>query len=88
MKAYINENYEQALIETFLKFDDLLKSEKVNSLLKKFHKTQFSLDFEFDLKISIDILKEENFSSEIKNNLMDFSINEENLISKEPFGNY
>jgi hypothetical protein len=34
MRAYKQKNYEQALIETYLKFDELLRLEKVNQFLK------------------------------------------------------
>jgi hypothetical protein len=34
MKSYKQKNYEQALIETYLKFDELLRLEKVNQFLK------------------------------------------------------
>ena len=34
MKSYKQKNYEQALIETYLKFDELLRLEKVNNFLK------------------------------------------------------
>lgn len=40
MKSYKNEKYEQALIETFLKFDELLRLDKVNTLLKECMKEQ------------------------------------------------
>jgi hypothetical protein len=53
MKSYKEKNYEQALIETFLKFDDLLRTEKVNNLLKKFHNKTLNENYEIDLmKIS------------------------------------
>lgn len=35
MRAYKNQNYEQALIETFLKFDELLRIEKIDSCLRQ-----------------------------------------------------
>jgi hypothetical protein len=35
MKSYKQNNYEQALIETFLKFDELLRLDKVNQFLKQ-----------------------------------------------------
>lgn len=40
MKSYKNEKYEQALIETFLKFDELLRLDKVNTLLKECKREQ------------------------------------------------
>ena len=53
MKSYKEKNYEQALIETFLKFDDLLRSEKINNLIKKFHNKTLNEYCEFDMmKIS------------------------------------
>jgi len=67
MKAYKNKNYEQALIETFLKFDDLLRTEKVNNLLKKFHNNQLAQNYEIDMKISFDYLKDEYLLTELKN---------------------
>lgn len=38
MKSYKERNYEQALIETFLKFDELLRNERINKFLKDNHK--------------------------------------------------
>jgi len=38
MRSYKNKNYEQALIETILKFDELLKNQKINDYLKCFSK--------------------------------------------------
>lgn len=35
MKAYKEKNYEQALIETYLKFDELLWNEKINNFLRE-----------------------------------------------------
>jgi hypothetical protein len=52
MKSFKEKNYEQALIETFLKFDDLLRSKKINNLLKKFHKKTIVENYEIDMKIS------------------------------------
>jgi len=52
MKSYKDKNYEQALIETFLKFDDLLRSEEVNNLLKKFYNKSLAENYEIDMKIS------------------------------------
>jgi len=40
MKSYKNRNYEQALIETILKFDELLRNEKINEFLKNYSKSR------------------------------------------------
>lgn len=81
MKAYKNKNYEQALIETFLKFDDLLRTEKVNGLLKKFHNNQLSQNYEFDMKISFNYLKDEYLLTDLKNDSMTLDVSEDNLVS-------
>jgi hypothetical protein len=54
MKSYKEKIYEQALIETFLKFDDLLRDERVNNFLKENSKVpkkdmyvDYSIDYEF-----------------------------------------
>jgi hypothetical protein len=54
MKSYKEKNYEQALIETYLKFDELLRDEKVNNFLKnhsrenKENKMDYKLEIEFN----------------------------------------
>lgn len=47
MKSYKEKNYEQALIETYLKFDEILRSEKVNNFLKMNNKTRIQ-KFDYD----------------------------------------
>lgn len=79
MKAYKNKNYEQALIETFLKFDDLLRTEKVNNLLKKFHNNQLAQNYEIDMKISFDYLKDEYLLTELKNDSSTLDIFDDTL---------
>ena len=73
MKSFREKNYEQALIETFLKFDDLLRSKKINNLLKKFHKKTIVENYEIDMKISFnkndeyllnEIMEQENNNNE------------------------
>ncbi len=80
MKSYKNKNYEQALIETFLKFDDILKTEKVNTLLKKYYNNNtLAQKYEFDMKISVNYLQEENLLAEVKNNVSSLDIREDVL---------
>ncbi len=64
MNAYKNRDYEQALIETFLNFDDILKTKKVNEMLKKFEKNQLSEKQEFEMQISFNYLKDEYILTE------------------------
>ena len=73
MKSFKEKNYEQALIETFLKFDDLLRFKKINNLLKKFHKKTIVENYEIDMKISFnkndeyllnEIMEQENNNNE------------------------
>ncbi len=64
MNAYKNRDYEQALIETFLNFDDILKTKKVNEMLKKFEKNQLSEKQEFEMQISFNYLKDEYILNE------------------------
>lgn len=47
MKSYKEKNYEQALIETYLKFDELLRDEKVNNFLKMNSKNR-AQKFDYD----------------------------------------
>ena len=83
MKSYKNKNYEQALIETFLKFDDILKTEKVNELLKKYHNTQLNQNFEMDMKISFSYLQDENLLAELKNETTSLDICDDTMISND-----
>ena len=66
MNAYKNRDYEQALIETFLKFDDILRTEKVNEMLKRFQSNQLSQNYEFDMKISFNYLKDDYLLTELQ----------------------
>jgi len=56
MKSYKQKNYEQALIETYLKFDELLRIEKVNQFLKNNFqsKKESRLDITFSNGINLD----------------------------------
>ena len=47
MKSYKLKKYEQALIETYLKFDELLRLEKVNQLLIKQYNNIIKLVFDY-----------------------------------------
>lgn len=83
MKSYKNKNYEQALIETFLKFDDILKTEKVNGLLKKYHNTQLNQNFEIDMKMSFNYLQDENLLSELKNESANLNVCDDTMVSND-----
>lgn len=56
MKSYKQKNYEQALIETYLKFDELLRLEKVNQFLKNnmMSKKNSRLDITFSSTLQSD----------------------------------
>jgi len=50
LNSFESGNYEQALIESFIKFDELLKVEKINNFLKRDNymiKKEFDFDLEF-----------------------------------------
>lgn len=77
MKSYKNNNYEQALIETFLKFDEILRTEKVNGLLK-FYSKSLTKNYEVDMKIALNQFDDNNeMFSDIKNNLSSMTINDQ-----------
>lgn len=76
MKSYKNENYEQALIETILKFDELLKNEKINEYLKSYSKrraqnnnTNFNLEI-LNKNTLIENNIEQNLESVDNNNII------------------
>lgn len=81
MKAYKNRDYEQALIETFLKFDDILKTEAVNDMLKNFNNNHFSQNYELDMKISFNYLKDEYLIKEFQSKSISLDVAEENFHS-------
>lgn len=87
MKAYKNRDYEQALIETFLKFDDILRTEKVNALLKKFQNNQLPQNYEFDMKISFNYLKDEYLLTEFPSKPISLDITEETFVSDKSSSN-
>lgn len=80
MKSFKNKNYEQALIETFLKFDDILRTEKVNGLLKKYHNTQLNQNFEMDMKINFNNLQDENLLCELNHESASLDIFDDTMI--------
>lgn len=86
MKAYKNRDYEQALIETFLKFDDILRTEKVNEMLKRFQSNQLSQNYEFDMKISFNYLKDDYLLTELQSKPVSCEI-EETFISDKLLSN-
>ncbi len=53
MKSYKQKKYEQALIETYLKFDELLRMDKVNQVLIKQANTQANSDIKVDFTVQI-----------------------------------
>jgi serine/threonine protein phosphatase PrpC len=61
MKSYKEKNYEQALIEAYLKFDEILKDEKVNYFLKEQNGlnrfTDIVVDYQLDLDFNSGSLK-------------------------------
>jgi hypothetical protein len=73
MKSYKEKNYEQALIEAYLKFDELLRNDKVNDFLKahqnnhkKIPLTSFDYaPIEIDLNTSISYVKSPTMQLEI-----------------------
>jgi hypothetical protein len=52
MKSYKEHNYEQALIETYLKFDELLRNVRINEFLKELHKNKREISI--DVKMDVD----------------------------------
>jgi serine/threonine protein phosphatase PrpC len=62
MKSYKDKNYEQALIESYLKFDELLRDSRVNSFLKESSKAKndividYSIDYEFKTYITSSVI--------------------------------
>jgi hypothetical protein len=57
MKAYKEKNYEQALIESYLKFDELLRDDRVNEFLRE-HKVSRSppmLDYRIEVEVGGDM---------------------------------
>ena len=77
MKSYKQKNYEQALIETYLKFDELLRLEKVNQFLKNnmMSKQNSRLDITFSSTLQSD-------SSSNPVNFVEIMRNEEVKIKK------
>ena len=67
MKSYKNKNYEQALIETYIKFDELLKLEKINNFLKKYSerkiRNNISRNNIVGLDVNMELSMEENNSN-------------------------
>jgi hypothetical protein len=56
MKAYKEKNYEQALIESYLKFDELLRDSRVNDFLKEQKANRLiPMDYRIDIDIGGDI---------------------------------
>ena len=88
MKSYKNKNYEQALIETFIKFDDILKTEKVNGLLKKYLNSRLNRNFEIDMKISLYNFQDENLLSELKNDSANKDLNDDTIGLYNISGNF
>lgn len=75
MKSYKEKNYEQALIETFLKFDELLRNERINKFLKENHKSRIN---KFELEtygIESSYQDNDKVSSEKSNNNQSNQIN-------------
>lgn len=88
MKSYKNRDYEQALIETFLKFDDILKTDKVNALLKKMQNNQLLQNYEVDMKISFNFLKDEYLLTDFQNTPVSLDITDETFMSDKSSSNY
>jgi serine/threonine protein phosphatase PrpC len=66
MKGYREKNYEQALIEAFLKFDELLRDEKVNEFLKEHRAGKGTiLDYRFEVKFVGEMVKSPAMQIEI-----------------------
>jgi hypothetical protein len=67
MKSYKQKNYEQGLIETYLKFDELLRLEKVDQFLKEYQKNSKNpLDITFSSAVNQEniIEKKETYDSD------------------------
>jgi serine/threonine protein phosphatase PrpC len=63
MKSYREKNYEQALVETFLKFDEMLRDHNVNRFLLEHDRTNSQdvvLDYTLNAEFKSDTLDEAN----------------------------
>ena len=74
MISYKNNNFEQALIETYLKFDELLRTDKINIFLKK-HSKRRAQNRDADFNIGI-IMNNNLQKCDIKKNI-NYKIEEE-----------
>lgn len=86
MKSYKKRNYEQALIETILKFDELLKSEKINEHLKNYSKRRVqnnNNNFNIDLMNSKNNMCPEGKLNEKMHNENNINNNANNNISEK-----
>jgi hypothetical protein len=93
MKSYKQKNYEQALIETYLKFDELLRLEKVNQFLKNnmMSKKDSRLDITFSSGLQADygsspvnfgeVMRTEEVKIQKMEKILDSGSRENNLIS-------
>jgi protein phosphatase len=85
MKSYKLKKYEQALIETYLKFDELLRMEKVNQLLiKQYNNTKShnnNNNYEINFQLQKDNKDYEKFES-AKERLTAINSNNYNAIDK------
>jgi len=69
MKSYKLKKYEQALIEAYIKFDEILKMEKVNHLLiKQYNNIQSGNKYEINIEFKFDNNSENRIMEVISNN--------------------
>lgn len=85
MKSYKSQNYEQAMIETYLKFDELLRHAKVDYFLKEYMRNSKSNKLDITFSYGEDLLEEsgqENKDTGIQNLAQDGNTNSKNKSSE------
>lgn len=80
MKSYKNKNYEQALIETIIKFDELLKNETINEYLKHYSKRRVQNN---NNNFNLELMSNKNLPKTKENNNTNINNKINNDISSE-----
>jgi hypothetical protein len=88
MKSFKEKNYEQALIEAYLKFDELLRDEKVNDFLKEHKAGKASiLDYRLEVRYSGEMIKSPTMHFEIIGENISTCIKSKDKSSEDSKGN-
>lgn len=85
MKSYKKKNYEQALIETILKFDELLKNEKINEYLKHYSKRRAQ---NANNNFNIDMMSKKNLMESTADYTVDNNNEDKNNKQNDNQGNF